>query len=77
MCNTNLNVVHISVDMNARENQQPKPNLEEDEFIESFSVPLTDLYAECQKLDQQGLAIDARVGTIAEGIQLAKLWKLI
>lgn len=77
VCNTNLYVVRLSVDMTVPENQDPKPELEEDEFIEAFSVGLTDLYAECQNLESQGFAIDARVGTIAEGIELAKSWKVI
>jgi ADP-ribose pyrophosphatase len=75
-CNTNLNVVHISVDMRDPHNQNPTPQLEEDEFIECFSVPLTDLYAEYRNLASQGFGIDARVGTLAEGIELARRWSL-
>ncbi|GAB7356866.1 hypothetical protein MBLNU459_g7735t1 [Dothideomycetes sp. NU459] len=75
-CNTNLNMVHVSVDMSIPENQNPKPDLEENEFIECFSVPLSELYEECRKLSSQGYAIDARVGTLAEGIEIAKQWKL-
>lgn len=75
-CNTNLNMVHVSVDMNHPDNLNPKPELEENEFIECFSVPLTELYEELRKLESQGYAIDARVGTLAEGIEVAKQWKL-
>ncbi|KAI1337132.1 MutT/nudix family protein [Xylariaceae sp. FL0016] len=75
-CNTNLRMVHVTVDMTLPENQNLKPELEEDEFIEVFYVPLTNLYAECKKLEAQGYAIDARVGTFAEGIELAKQMKL-
>lgn len=76
MCNTNTYIVRLLVDMALQENQDPKPELEEDEFIEAFSVPLTELYAECQDLESQGFAIDARVGTLAEGVELAKVWKV-
>ena len=69
-------MVRLSIDMTMPENQDPKTELEEDEFIETFSVPLTDLYAQCRSLESQGFAIDARVGTLAEGIELAKLWKM-
>ena len=69
-------MVHVTVDMSRPENQNPTPQLEENEFIEVFSTPLGDLYAECKRLEQQGYAIDARVGTLAEGIQLARWWKL-
>ena len=69
-------MVHVTVDMSLPENQNLKPELEENEFIEVFSMPLKDLYAECKKLESEGYAIDARVGTLAEGIELAKRWKL-
>ena len=75
-CNTNLNMVHVNVDMEDPRNQVLKPELEENEFIEVFSTPLKDLHAECKRLEQEGYAIDARVGTLAEGIQIAKRWKL-
>lgn len=75
-CNTNLNMVHVRVDMSLPENQDPKPELEDNEFIECFTVPLSSLFEELQMLEKEGYAIDARVGTIAEGIELAKQWKL-
>ncbi|GAB7339775.1 hypothetical protein MBLNU457_6330t2 [Dothideomycetes sp. NU457] len=75
-CNTNLNMVHVSIDMSDPQNQDLKPELEENEFIECFSVPLTNLYEECRKFESQGYAIDARVMTLAEGIEVAKQWKL-
>ncbi|KAI4199948.1 MAG: hypothetical protein LQ350_004300 [Teloschistes chrysophthalmus] len=75
-CNTNLNMVHVTVDMSLPENQNLKPELEENEFIEVFSLPLRDLYAGCKRFEEEGYAIDARVGTLAEGIELARRWKL-
>lgn len=75
-CNTNLNMVHVRVDMSLPENQNPQPELEDNEFIECFSVPMSSLFAETHKLEQEGYAIDARVGTLAEGIELAKKLKL-
>ena len=75
-CNTNLNMVHVSVDMSTPENINLKPELEESEFIECFSVRLTDLYDECKRLESEGYAIDARVGTLAEGIEVAKQFKI-
>ncbi|KAL1957637.1 hypothetical protein VTO42DRAFT_5614 [Malbranchea cinnamomea] len=76
-CNTNLNMVHVQVDMSLPDNQNPKPSLEDNEFIECFSVPLKTLYDETKRLEAEGYAIDARVGTLAEGIEIAKKWKLI
>ena len=69
-------MVHVRVDMTLPENQNPQPELEENEFIESFSVPLASLFEEMKRLEQEGYAIDARVGTLAEGVELAKKLKL-
>lgn len=74
-CNTNLRMVHVSIDMSLAENQNLKPELEENEFIEVFQVPLSNLFDECKRLEAEGCAIDARVGTLAEGIELAKRFK--
>lgn len=75
-CNTNLKMIHVIVDMSLPENQNPKPQLEDSEFIEVFKLPLKDLYTGCKKLEKEGFAIDARVATLAEGIEVAKQWKL-
>lgn len=75
-CNTNLRMVHVSIDMNLQENKEPKPQLEENEFIDVFTVPLDNLWEECKKFEAEGYAIDARVGTFAEGILLAQRLKL-
>jgi ADP-ribose pyrophosphatase len=69
-------MVHLSVDMSLPENQDPKPQLEDDEFIEVFHVPLATLWDECKRLESEGFAIDARVGTLGEGVELAKKFKL-
>ena len=39
-------------------------------------MPLRDLWTECQRLEGEGYAIDARVGTLAEGIEVARRWGL-
>ncbi|KAL7893372.1 NUDIX hydrolase domain-like protein [Trichoderma sp. SZMC 28014] len=75
-CNTNLRMVHVAIDMSLPENQDLKPELEENEFIEVFTVPLANLWDECKRLEAEGYAIDARVGTFAEGILLAQRLKL-
>ncbi|KAL2262527.1 hypothetical protein VTK26DRAFT_1057 [Humicola hyalothermophila] len=75
-CNTNLRMVHVSVDMSLPENQDPKPELEENEFIEVFFAKLDTLWAECARLEAEGYAIDARIANLAEGIEIAKKFKL-
>lgn len=71
-------MVHLDVDMARVENREGerKVELEENEFIEVFSVPLGGLYGECRRLEGEGYAIDARVGTLAEGIEVARRWGL-
>ena len=75
-CNTNLRMVHVSVDMALAANQDLKPELEENEFIEVFTLPLSNLWDECRRLEGEGYAIDARVGTFAEGILMTQKLKL-
>jgi ADP-ribose pyrophosphatase len=69
-------MIHVTVDMSLSENKNPQPSLEDNEFIETFSVPLKELWAECKKFEKEGYAIDARVGTLAEGVECARRWKL-
>ena len=75
-CNTNLRMVHVTIDMSNPDNQNLRPELEDNEFIEVFTVPLKTLWEDCKKLEKAGYAIDARVGTLAEGIEIARRWKL-
>lgn len=75
-CNTNLRMVHVTIDMSLPENQDLKPELEENEFIEVFTVPLAKLWDELVKFEAEGYAIDARIGTFAEGLEVAKQFKL-
>jgi ADP-ribose pyrophosphatase len=74
-CNTNLRMIHVDIDLSLPENKDPKPQLEENEFIEVFTVPLGQLWEECRRLEKEGCAIDARVGTLAEGVMMAKKLK--
>jgi ADP-ribose pyrophosphatase len=69
-------MVTVTVDMDLVENQNPQPQLEENEFIEVFTVPLSNLYQELKRLEGEGYGIDARLGCLAEGIELAKQFKL-
>jgi ADP-ribose pyrophosphatase len=75
-CNTNLRMIHLTVDLSHPSNANPVPELEDNEFIETFSVPLKDLWAECKRFEKEGYAIDARVGTLAEGVECARRWRL-
>jgi len=75
MCNTNVQMVYLKIDLEDERNKKEnlKPELEENEFIECFTCPLDELWDECRRLEKEGCAIDARVGTIAEGFKIAKV----
>ncbi|KAH8147716.1 uncharacterized protein LAJ45_08181 [Morchella importuna] len=77
MCNTNLHFVHVKVDLMDPRNENPKQQLEDNEFIECYLVPLKALYQECRRLEAQGVAIDARVGSLAEGFEMVRRWKFL
>lgn len=77
MCNTNLHFVHVKVDLADPRNANPKQHLEENEFIECFTVPLARLYGECRRWEKEGMAIDARVGSLAEGFEVARRWRFL
>ncbi|KAH6898146.1 NUDIX domain-containing protein [Thelonectria olida] len=66
-------MIHVKIDPARPENQTPVSELEDGEFIECFWVPLKDLYEACRKLQDQGFAIDGKVGAFAEGIETSKL----
>ncbi len=66
-------MVKVKVDVTKPENQNPKTELEDGEFIECFWVPLKALYAECRRLEAEGYAIDGKVGAFAEGIEIANV----
>lgn len=65
-------MVHVTIDMSNPANQKPVPELEENEFIDVFTLPLRDLWDACKRYEAEGYAIDARVGTLAEGIECAR-----
>lgn len=69
-------MVHVTIDMSNPANQHPVPQLEENEFIDVFTLPVRELYAACKKWEAEGYAIDARVGTLAEGIECARTLNL-
>lgn len=75
-CSTNLSTVITSIDLSDERNKNPVPELEEGEFIETFSVPIKDFDEQLRKLDSQGYKIDSRIQNVAEGIKLAQQFKL-
>ncbi|GME92210.1 unnamed protein product [[Candida] boidinii] len=75
-CNTNMAMVIVSVDMEDERNKNPQTQLEENEFIETFTVPLKEFAESLEKLANEGYKLDARVQNVAEGIKVAKTLRL-
>jgi ADP-ribose pyrophosphatase len=76
-CNTNTKMMFVDVDMADERNQRPVPELEENEYIETFTLPLATLWSDLAELDRQGFGIDARVATLAQGMEMAKKWRAV
>lgn len=74
-CATNTRMLFVDVDMNDARNQNPKPELEENEYIETFTLPLENLWDDLMELDSRGFGIDARVATLAQGWEMARRWR--
>ncbi|KAH8678241.1 putative ADP-ribose pyrophosphatase [Xylariales sp. PMI_506] len=68
-------MVHMKIDLSKEENKNPKAELEEGEIIECFSIPLKDLYTELKILEAQGFAIDGKLGSFAEGLEISRMWQ--
>lgn len=67
-----MNVIFCDVDMDDKRNQNPKPQLDAGEIIETFKVPLANLHDELTKLEKEGYALDARLASFALGLVAAK-----
>ena len=74
-CNTNTRMLFVDVDLSDPANQKPVPELEENEYIETFTLPLKGLWDELRRLDREGFGIDARVAGLAQGWEMARRWK--
>ncbi|KAA8643380.1 uncharacterized protein ATNIH1004_010149 [Aspergillus tanneri] len=75
-CNNNFILAYVEVDLSLAENQSPKAELEEEEFIEVFTLPLKTLFSDLKRLERDGFAIETRVVALAEGLELARTWSL-
>lgn len=75
-CGNCLNMVTVEIDPSDERNISPKAELEEEEFIETFTVPLNDLCGTLDRLGKDGYRIDSRVQAIADGIRIAQQLRL-
>ncbi|CCG80624.1 MutT/nudix family protein [Taphrina deformans PYCC 5710] len=72
--NTTTYLVYVDVDLQKPENVDLKPEQEAGEFIEIFTPEVETLDQTLQQLENQGYAIDGRLGAFAAGISAVKLF---
>ncbi|KAI5952705.1 YSA1 [Candida jiufengensis] len=73
LTNANMVLAYVNVDLTKEENQNPKPQLEDGEFIITFSLPLDNLLEEIEKMcKEEKCTVDARLYHFAMGLKLAK-----
>ncbi|KAM9899637.1 hypothetical protein OXX79_005618 [Metschnikowia pulcherrima] len=72
LTNANMALVTVNIDMEDSRNQDPKPQLEDGEFIEVFTLPLANLYDDLVAVcETEGTTVDARLFHLAEGLRIA------
>ncbi|ORY81527.1 NUDIX hydrolase domain-like protein [Protomyces lactucae-debilis] len=71
--NTTTSMVYVDIDMKDERNKNLKPQLEAGEFIEIFEPEVDTLDDTLKHLEQEGYAIDARLGAFALGLAALKL----
>lgn len=64
--------MHVTIDMSESANQTLKPKLEESDIIKVFTLLPKGVWVACKQLEEEGYAMDVWVGTLAEGIEIAK-----
>ncbi|ODV79364.1 uncharacterized protein CANTADRAFT_90452 [Suhomyces tanzawaensis NRRL Y-17324] len=73
LTNANMVLAYVDVDLSDVHNKLPQPQLEDGEFIETFTLPLNNLLAELEAVIQrEGCTVDARLYHFAVGLDLAK-----
>ncbi|CAI5758219.1 unnamed protein product [Candida verbasci] len=73
LTNANMVLAHVDVDLNNPKNKHPKPQLEDNEYIETFSLPLDNLLNSLELvMKKESCTVDARLYHFAMGLELNK-----
>lgn len=72
LTNANMALVTVDIDLANQKNQNPQPQLEDGEFIDVFTLPLSGLLDGLVKVCQEeNCVVDARLYHLAVGLKLA------
>lgn len=73
LTNANMALVTVDIDLTSDKNKNPQPQLEDGEFIDVFTLPLSGLLADLVKVCQEeNCVVDARLYHLAVGLELAR-----
>ncbi|CAG8489806.1 13919_t:CDS:2 [Ambispora leptoticha] len=70
LLNSATKLVFIEVDLDDEINKNPKPSLEEGEFIAVVTVPFRNLNKTLQEYEKDGYGIDSRLASFAYGLEI-------
>lgn len=71
LTNANMVLAYVDVDLDDERNKNPKPQLEDGEFIDTFTLPLKSLLVDLEDLmKKEGCSVDSRLYHLAFGLQL-------
>ncbi|CAG8667250.1 8227_t:CDS:2 [Ambispora gerdemannii] len=70
LTNSDIKIVFIEVDLDDEINKNPKPSLDEGEFIAVVIVPFRDLNKMLREYEKEGYGIDSRLASFAFGLEM-------
>lgn len=73
LANANMSLATVHIDMEDPANKAPKPQLEDGEFIDTFTLPLDNLVDDLVKMSEtEACVIDSKLYHFATGLKVAK-----
>jgi len=73
MSNSTTNIAFVKVDGTLSENNNPKPQLTEDEELNVILIPMNSLLSKLNSLQKEGYQIDGRLYAFALGLDFHNL----
>ncbi|KAJ5075704.1 adp-sugar pyrophosphatase [Anaeramoeba ignava] len=70
MTNSHCAFVHMEIDLELEENKNPKQNLQDDEDIKVYKIPINKLEEELKNFEEKGFVIDGKLAAMSFGFSL-------